>query len=43
MRILVVDDEPAVRESLERSLRFEGYQVVVAAVLRLVGSRALES
>jgi two-component system response regulator MprA len=31
MRILVVDDEPAVRESLERTLRFEGYEVVVAA------------
>jgi two-component system response regulator MprA len=30
MRILVVDDEPAVRESLERSLRFEGYEVVAA-------------
>jgi two-component system response regulator MprA len=30
MRILVVDDEQAVRESLERTLRFEGYEVTVA-------------
>jgi two-component system response regulator MprA len=30
MRILVVDDEPAVRESLERSLEFEGYEVEMA-------------
>ena len=30
MRILVVDDEQAVRESLERTLRFEGYDVTVA-------------
>jgi putative ABC transport system permease protein len=27
MRILVVDDEAAVRESLERSLRFEGSKI----------------
>ncbi len=27
----MVDDEPAVRESLERSLRFEGYDVSLAA------------
>ncbi|MHB8341935.1 MAG: response regulator transcription factor [Mycobacteriales bacterium] len=39
MLILVVDDEPAVRGSLERSLRFEGYDVVVAAD----GLAALES
>jgi two-component system response regulator MprA len=30
MRILVVDDEPAVREALERILRFEGFDVAMA-------------
>src|SRR5918992_6072126 len=31
MQILVVDDEPAVRDSLDRALRLEGYQVDLAA------------
>jgi two-component system response regulator MprA len=31
MRILVVDDERAVRESLERALKLEGYEVVLGA------------
>jgi two-component system response regulator MprA len=31
MRVLVVDDDPAVRESLRRSLVFNGYQVEIAA------------
>jgi two-component system response regulator MprA len=31
VRILVVDDEAAVRDSLSRTLRFEGYEVTVAA------------
>jgi two-component system response regulator MprA len=30
MRILVVDDEPAVRDSLERALRLDGYEVDLA-------------
>ena len=31
MRILVVDDEQAVRESLDRALRLEGYDIELAA------------
>ena len=37
MRILVVDDDPAVRDSLRRSLAFNGYEVEVAGD----GQRAL--
>jgi two-component system response regulator MprA len=31
MRILVVDDEPAVRAAVERALRLEGHEVALAA------------
>jgi two-component system response regulator MprA len=39
MRILVVDDDRAVRESLRRSLAFNGYQVDLA----VDGKDALEA
>jgi len=39
MKILVVDDEPAVRESLRRALQLEGYEVDLAGD----GLEALES
>lgn len=43
-RILIVDDEPAVREALRRSLAFEGYDTALAAdglaALELVGPYA---
>lgn len=31
MRVLVVDDDPAVRDSLDRTRRFEGHEVQTAA------------
>ncbi|MEU5264812.1 response regulator transcription factor [Amycolatopsis sp. NPDC021455] len=39
MRLLVVDDDPDVRESLQRSLEFEGYDVGTATC----GATALEA
>jgi two-component system response regulator MprA len=39
MRILVCDDEPAVRDALERALRLEGYEVELA----VDGKQALTS
>ena len=30
MRVLVVDDEPAVRQALDRALRFEGFETALA-------------
>ncbi|MEA2289301.1 MAG: hypothetical protein QOD55_1298, partial [Solirubrobacteraceae bacterium] len=29
-RVMVVDDEPGVRSALERALRIEGYEIVLA-------------
>ncbi len=39
MRILVIDDDPAVNASLERALRLEGYEVYTAAS----GNQGLEA
>jgi two-component system response regulator MprA len=39
VKILVVDDEPAVRDSLERALRLEGYEIELAAD----GAQALDA
>ena len=46
--ILVVDDEPAVRDALARTLRFEGYDVEIAedgddALELVAGSRTTRS
>jgi len=43
MRVLVVDDEPAVREVLERILRVEGFEVALAGDGREAVRRQTES
>jgi DNA-binding response OmpR family regulator len=40
VRILVVDDDAAVRDSLARTLRFEGYQVDAAQDGRQASTRS---
>jgi two-component system response regulator MprA len=47
VRILVVDDEPAVREAVRRALSFEGYDVAIAvegqAALDIISSETVDA